>query len=170
MAILPLELEVGTENPNALLVERSDQWYEIPVSRHEHGNVDCVAKADLEGVDGERYIGALFAAGLGHGQVPGLNPSMHQVVVSIAIYPEMLRCGLLAREETLVPCRIHYFVARVSLLLLGYERFEECVKRLIPEPPQVGLMIVVALGTHEEVSIVEYADSAYRVARGHRSP
>ena len=49
----------------------------IAVTCHEHGNVDCVDKADLEGIDGEGYIGALFAASLRHGQVPGLNPRMH---------------------------------------------------------------------------------------------
>jgi len=52
----------------------------------------------------------------------------------IAIYSELLRRGLLAREETLVPSRIHYFVARVSVLLLGNERFDERVKRLKHEP------------------------------------
>src|SRR5438105_4724254 len=87
----------------------------------------------------------------------------------IAIYSEQLRCGFLAREEALVPSRIHYFVASVSMLLFGYERFDECVKRLKPEPAQVALMVVVALGIHEEGSVVEHADAAYRTARGHRN-
>src|SRR5690242_620358 len=88
----------------------------------------------------------------------------------IAIYSEQLRCGLLAREEALVPSRVHYPVARVSLLLSGNECFDERVKRLKSEPAQVALMVVVALGIHEEGSVVEHADPAYRIARGHRNP
>jgi len=69
--------KVGTQNPNALFVERSDQRHEISVSCHEHGNVDLVAEADLQGIDGKGHIDALLTARLRHGQVLGLNPRMH---------------------------------------------------------------------------------------------
>src|SRR2546430_3182210 len=88
----------------------------------------------------------------------------------IAVQSELLRCGLLAREETLVPGCIHYFVARVSLLLLGDECFDERLKRPKSKPAQVALMVVVVLRVREERAIVEHADTAYRIARGHRTP
>ncbi len=87
----------------------------------------------------------------------------------VAVQPQLLRCGLLAREETLVPSRIHYLIARVSLLLLGDERFDECLKGLKTEPAQVAFMVVVVLRVREERPIVEHADAAYSVARGHRN-
>src|SRR6266480_6089242 len=88
----------------------------------------------------------------------------------IAVKSELLRCGLLAREEPLVPGRIYDPVARVSLFLLGDERLDERVKRQIPEPAYVALLVVVATSICEERPIVEHADPAYRIARGHRNP
>src|ERR1043166_3196595 len=88
----------------------------------------------------------------------------------IAVKAELLRCGLLAREEPLVPGRIYNPVARVSVFLLGEERLKERVKRQIPEPAKVALVVVVATSICEERPIVEHADPAYRVARGHVEP
>src|SRR5437773_5345556 len=88
----------------------------------------------------------------------------------IAVRSELLRCGLLAREEPLVPGCINNLVARVFLLLLVDERLDERVKRLKPEPAQVALMVVVVLSIREERPIVEHADPAYRVARCHGNP
>ncbi len=45
--------------------------------RHEHGNVDCAAQANLKGIDGKGHVDTLLTARLRHGQVPGLNPRMH---------------------------------------------------------------------------------------------
>src|SRR5437588_9035631 len=90
--------------------------------------------------------------------------------MQIAVPSELLRCGVLAREEPLVPGRINNLVARVSLLLLFDERLDERVKRQKLEPAYVALMVVVALSICEERPIVEHADPAYRVARGHGNP
>src|SRR5437763_10741449 len=60
LTILCLKLEVRTQNPNTLFIERSRQRNKVAVSCHEHGNVDCTAEADLKRVDGKGDVDALL--------------------------------------------------------------------------------------------------------------
>ena len=88
------EIEVNSQDADALFVESPDERNEVAVACDERRNVNLAIESNLKSVHGQGDICSLFPLVLRYGQVLRFHSSVHKVMVMIAVKAKMFQCGI----------------------------------------------------------------------------